>query len=87
MSTKLTITIDPAIIGSAKQYARTRGRSLSNLIEDYLRALVEEQKAGTEHKNIEPASKARRLYGILAPLAGDFDYRQTLEEELLKKHV
>lgn len=87
MTTKLTITIDPAVIGQAKQYARSRGRSLSNLIEDYLRALTEERLPPAESRELLPASKARRLYGFLAPLGQDFDYREMLGEELAKKHL
>jgi predicted HicB family RNase H-like nuclease len=40
MNTKLTLTIDKSIIESAKKYARNKERSLSDLIENYLKALV-----------------------------------------------
>ncbi len=39
MSTKLTLTLDKSVIESAKKYAKSQGRSLSNLIEDYLKAV------------------------------------------------
>ena len=37
MKKKLTITIDEAVIPRAKRYARSRGQSLSQVIEDRLR--------------------------------------------------
>ena len=39
MSTKLTLTIDKSVIKKAKEYAKSQGRSLSNLIEDYLKTV------------------------------------------------
>jgi predicted HicB family RNase H-like nuclease len=36
MSTKLTLTIEKAILERAKVYAKNTGRSLSELIENYL---------------------------------------------------
>ena len=41
MSTKLTLTIDKSVIKQAKKYAKSQGRSLSNLIEEYLIAIIE----------------------------------------------
>ncbi|WP_254562564.1 DUF6364 family protein [Dyadobacter diqingensis] len=40
MNTKLTLTIDDAIVDKAKQYARQEGRSLSDLVENYLKAVT-----------------------------------------------
>jgi len=87
VNTKLTITLDPAVIGKAKQYARQNGRSLSNLIEDYLRALTNESTPAPQPKQVAPASKAARLYGILENLGKDTDTRVLLEEALIKKHL
>ena len=39
MKTKLTVTIDEELVPLAKQYARTRGVSLSQLIETALRQI------------------------------------------------
>jgi len=36
MNTKLTLTIEESIIEKAKSYARKNGRSLSDIIENYL---------------------------------------------------
>ena len=40
MKTKLTITVDSEVIPVAKKYARSRGVSLSSLIEAHLREMV-----------------------------------------------
>ncbi|MGF7231189.1 DUF6364 family protein [Arachidicoccus sp.] len=40
MNTKLTLTIEQSVIERAKKYAGKRERSLSNLIENYLKALT-----------------------------------------------
>lgn len=50
MKQKLTITVDPVVLAAAKRYARSRGVSLSALIE---RALREEAAVG------EPSFAAR----------------------------
>lgn len=42
MKTKLTITVDSELLPRAKHYARSRGVSLSSLIEASLREVAEE---------------------------------------------
>lgn len=42
MKRKLTITVDAALLSSAKRYARKRGVSLSSLIEQSLREMARE---------------------------------------------
>jgi len=42
MNTKLTLTIDQEIIEKAKQYAKGKNRSLSDIIENYLKTLTKE---------------------------------------------
>jgi hypothetical protein len=46
MGTKLTLSLDDAVIRRAKQYARTHRKSLSRVVEDYL-AYVTESDFGT----------------------------------------
>lgn len=42
MTTKLTLTVEKAIIDRAKSYAKRTGRSLSELIESYLENITQE---------------------------------------------
>ena len=43
MATKLTLTVEKIIIERAKSYAKKTGRSLSELIENYLETITEEK--------------------------------------------
>jgi post-segregation antitoxin (ccd killing protein) len=73
MKTKLTVTIDEQLLPKAKQYARSRGVSLSRLIENALR----EMGAG------EAGSFSRRWRGKFSLAARDDErYRA-----LTKKHL
>ena len=80
MTTKLTLTIEQDVIKKAKTYAHKNGRSLSELIENYLKTLVNKEK---DSKEISP--KVKRLVGSVK-LPKNFDYKKTLEEEIIKKH-
>lgn len=42
MNTKLTLSIDEDVVQKAKDYAKANGRSLSDLIENYLRGITSE---------------------------------------------
>ena len=46
MTTKLTLTIDDAVIVTAKKYAKMKGKSLSGLVENYLMTLGSQQEVG-----------------------------------------
>jgi hypothetical protein len=84
MSTKLTLTLEKEIIEQSKQYAQAHNRSLSNLIEDYLRTIIETDK-GNE---IELTPLVKSLKGSAKmPEAGSFDEKQLLEDELMKKYL
>lgn len=43
MNTKLTLSIDEHTIGKAKIFARKRNKSLSSLVENYLKAVTLEE--------------------------------------------
>ncbi len=59
MTTKLTLTVDPRVIADAKRYAANAGTSVSQLVEDYLAAIV----AGPTHVTAPPV--LARLRGSL----------------------
>ena len=44
MKRKLTITVDAEVVPPAKRYARSRGVSLSSLVEQSLRALTKDME-------------------------------------------
>lgn len=80
MQTKLTLTIDQEIIEEAKLYAKNKGRSLSELIENYLKVTLEDKK-----KNIKISPSIARLKGAIT-LPDDFDYKKELSNALVEKH-
>jgi len=45
MNAKLTLTLDKELIEESKEYARSSGKSLSSIIERYLRSLLEETQS------------------------------------------
>lgn len=85
MSSKLTLTIDKKVIDGAKKYARGHGRSLSNLIENYLQSLVEEPEAAGYESPYSPL--VRSLKGAIRIDAKGISYKEILEDELLKKYL
>lgn len=82
MSTKLTLTIEKSVIEKAKKYARARERSLSDLIENYLKALTKEEPENQEE--LSPIMKS--LKGSFK-MPKDFDYKKELTERLSEKYL
>jgi Family of unknown function (DUF6364) len=80
MTTKLTLTIEDSIIKTAKKYAQKRGRSLSGLIENYLRTLSSKE---SDADKLSP--RVKRLRGSIK-LPKDFDYKRSLEEAITEKY-
>ena len=82
MSTKLTITIDENVIEKAKKYAKSKKNSLSNIIENYLKTLVNEDKK--EITELSPIVKS--LKGSFKA-DKDFDYKKELTKRLSDKYL
>ena len=80
MNTKLTLTLDDVVIKHAKEYAKNKGRSLSDLIESYLKLLVKDDVEQTTHTPI-----VNKLRGSFK-MPDNFDYKKMLQEELSKKY-
>lgn len=83
MTTKLTLTIEDKVIDSAKKYAQKKGKSLSHLVENYLKSISLNPKENNE----EPISpKVLKLMGVIK-LPKDFDYKAELGNALAKKYT
>lgn len=84
MNTKLTLTIDQSVIEKAKRYARKKERSLSDLIENYLKALTTEES----EKNTEDdlSATVKNLKGSFK-MPKDFDYKKELTDRLSEKYL
>jgi hypothetical protein len=80
MTTKLTLTIEQDVIETAKRYAQEKGRSLSDLVESYLKTL-----SAKEHNTEQLSPKVKRLVGAIS-LPEDFDYKESLKKGIEQKH-
>ena len=81
MITKLTLTIEKSIIQKAKKYAKSKERSLSDIIENYLKAITDDET----NEEIEITPLVKSLKGSFkAP--EDFDYKEELTKALSEKY-
>ena len=81
MTTKLTLTIEDKVIVSAKKYAQKNGKSLSHLVENYLKSITVKEADSTIL-----SQKVTKLMGVIK-LADDFDYKSALSNSLSKKYA
>lgn len=82
MNTKLTLTIEQSIIEKAKKYASGKGRSLSDIIENYLKIITKEEQA----KEVELTPIVKSLKGTFKE-PKNFDYKTELSKRLAEKYL
>ena len=80
MTTKLTLTIDDSVISIAKKYAKEKGKSLSDIVENYLSTLTSK-----ENNDEKISSQIIKLKGVIK-MRGNFDYKKELTKALAKKY-
>jgi hypothetical protein len=82
MDAKLTLNIDKDVARKAKVYARGEGRSLSDLVENYLKLL-------TNNSSVEDSEYSPRVKSLLGSvsLPDDFDYKKEIADSLSKKYL
>ena len=80
MITKLTLTVEKSVIERAKSYAKNTGRSLSEIVENYLITITKESA------NNELSPKLKKLVGVVN-LPDNFDEKVELRSALEKKHL
>ena len=84
MDTKLTLKLDKFVIEQAKEYASLHKRSLSRIIESYLRSLINRDKDDNESDiEISPFVKSMST-GVNIP--ADLDYKSEFLNHLIEKH-
>ena len=84
MDTKLTLKLDKFVIEQAKEYASSHKRSLSRIIESYLRSLINRDKNDDESNfEISPFVKSMST-GVNIPF--DLDYKSEILNHLTEKH-
>jgi hypothetical protein len=84
MDAKLTLKLDKAVIEKAKKYAADHEKSLSWMVESYLKTLVERNSIGeNDDFEISPFVKSMRT-GVKIP--ADFEYQKAYLDYLTEKH-
>lgn len=79
MTTKLTLSIDPEDVRSAKRYAARRKTSVSKLVQGYLRRISREEESRSSTPILD------RLKGILKD-SGIVDPVEAYRTHLIEKH-
>jgi len=82
MNTKLTLTIEQTVIEKAKKYANVKGRSLSDIVENYLKAITKEDTV----ESIELTPIVKSLKGSFK-VSKDLDYKKELSKKLTEKYL
>ncbi len=80
MTTKLTLSVEKSVIDRAKSYAKQTGRSLSEIIENYLESITQEKGEET----VSP--KLKKIVGAVK-LPKNFDEAKELRSYLENKHL
>jgi len=88
MDAKLTLKLDKAVIESAKEYAALQKRSLSRIIESYLRSLLlsEDTVTDTDAKEEIEISPFVRSMSTGIKIPTDFDYKSEYTNYLIEKY-
>ena len=76
MSTKATIEVDLSLFEQLKKYAKSKGRTITEVVEKQLKSLL-----GTEVKDKPVSSKLRGIVN----LPENFDYKEELKNRSLEK--
>ncbi len=84
MDTKLTLKLDKFVIEQAKKYASSHKRSLSRIVESYLKTLINrDRKNDAADIELSPFVKSIST-GKSIPT--DLDYKSGILEHLEQKH-
>ena len=83
MNTKLTLSIEREVVDAAKAYAKDRKKSLSNIVEEYLKALATRKST---NKKDELTKIVRELKGSLKLPKGKI-YKELLQDALVEKYL
>jgi hypothetical protein len=80
MVSKLTLTVEKEVIERAKSYAKSNGRSLSELVENYLESITQ----FADENELSP--KLQKIVGAVK-LPKTFDEAQELRIYFEEKHL
>jgi len=81
---KLTLSINQMVIDEAKEYAKSSGKSLSSIVEEYLKSLTKTEQSKKKKTSME---LVRELKGSVK-LPKDFtSYKEILQDALVEKYL
>jgi Family of unknown function (DUF6364) len=84
MDTKLTLKLDKYVIEKAKEYASSHKKSLSKMIESYLKSLIDKEPPDLKDEiKISPFVKSMTS-GVKIPV--NFDYKKEYGDYLSEKY-
>ncbi len=78
MNTKLTLSLDKGVIDKARRFAKSNGRTLSNLVESQLKVLTKEVDDDEIHPEI------KRLMGKIV-VGTNFNHKTEIKKIMAKK--
>lgn len=83
MNTKLTLSLEKDVIERAKKYAKKKHKSLSEMVEEYLKEITKPSQTGILKQNLPPITK--ELSGLLKgkPV---LDFKKEIADYLDKKY-
>lgn len=82
MNSKLTLSVDKSLAERAKLYAKSQGRSLSDLVECYFKVITSDD----DESDFTVSPKLRSMKGALK-VDADYDYKKELSDSLAKKYL
>lgn len=85
MNTKLTLSLEKEVIEQAKIYAKGTGRSLSEMVENYFKSLVEKSNKNNFKEEDKIDARLQKLVGIIQ-LPEDFDLKKARDEHYKEKY-
>jgi hypothetical protein len=84
MDTKLTLKLDKYVIDKAKDYAQTHKRSLSRIIESYLKSLINDDDSDDKEEIKISAFVKDLATGVNIP--AEIDYKKLYSDYLSDKY-
>ncbi len=81
---KLTLSINQMVIDEAKEYAKSNGKSLSSIVEEYLKSLAKTEKSKKKKTSME---LVRELKGSVRLPKDLTSYKEILQDALAEKYL
>lgn len=86
MTTKLTLSIDKEVIEQAKEYAQKRNKSVSGMVEEFLK-IVSSSEESIVNEFLFQSELTDSITGLFASEYKGEEYSSLLEDALVEKHL